>query len=235
MLNFEFKSYDHIRYQDGRVVSGPHGGANRVITVNPDKQNRDGFLVTIYNADGLHPLWRDNVQMGTKTMRIISKTESLVRMQGYGFMMDDYAFDIYHHDGNILKCTLYLLERNVKIEYLSHENKNSVSTSVQKEEDIIGQDLSIFQDFLTNWHTSLPMSEKIQVAYKTDKLTNEGVVYQNSGYFNEAITYYKMALSVMPINDDALRNIEQCYRAVGDLENAILCGLKLKVLENYKN
>ena len=34
-LNFIFKSSDHNRYENGILVSGPHGGAPREIKVEP--------------------------------------------------------------------------------------------------------------------------------------------------------------------------------------------------------
>ena len=30
-LNFVFKSSDHLRYENGKHVSGPHGGAGRAV------------------------------------------------------------------------------------------------------------------------------------------------------------------------------------------------------------
>ena len=35
-LDFVFKSSDHLRYENGRQVSGPHGGARRAVKVEPN-------------------------------------------------------------------------------------------------------------------------------------------------------------------------------------------------------
>lgn len=36
LLNFIFKSSDHLRYENGEHVSGPHGGARRAVKVEPN-------------------------------------------------------------------------------------------------------------------------------------------------------------------------------------------------------
>ena len=68
-LNFVFKSPDHLRYENGRHVAGPHGGAGRAVKVEPNIngcegyniRGGDGYIVTVYNLDGNHPLWQNNV------------------------------------------------------------------------------------------------------------------------------------------------------------------------------
>ena len=70
-LNFVFKSSDHLRYENGRHVSGPHGGAGRAVKVEPnvngcegyDIESGDGYIVTVFNLDGNHPLWQNNGQV----------------------------------------------------------------------------------------------------------------------------------------------------------------------------
>ena len=68
ILNFLFESSDHLRYENGIHVAGPHGGANRAVKVEPNingcsgynLQGGDGYIVTIYNLDGAHPVWQNN-------------------------------------------------------------------------------------------------------------------------------------------------------------------------------
>jgi hypothetical protein len=62
-LDFVFKSPDHIRYENGKHVSGPHGGAGRAIKVEPNINGGEGVSVTMYNLDGNHPVWQNNVQI----------------------------------------------------------------------------------------------------------------------------------------------------------------------------
>jgi hypothetical protein len=79
-LDIVFKSSDHLRYENGIHVSGPHGGTGRVVKVEPniygyegyDIKVGDGYIVTVFNLDGNHPIWQNNVQMSPKPMRIIS-------------------------------------------------------------------------------------------------------------------------------------------------------------------
>ena len=60
-LNFVFKSPDHIRYENGKHVSGPHGGAGRAVKVEPNISGGEGYTVTLYNLDGNHPVWQSNI------------------------------------------------------------------------------------------------------------------------------------------------------------------------------
>ena len=120
-LNFVLKSYDHLRYENGKHVSGPHGGANRAVTVEPNKKNGEGYLVAIYNLDGNHPIWRDNVQMAPKQMKIIQKTIDKVVLRGHGYdargsSFADYGMTIHLKNSDIEKCILHMHDRNVDIE-----------------------------------------------------------------------------------------------------------------------
>ena len=64
-MNFVFKSSDHLRYQNGEHVVGPHGGAGRAVKVEPNINGcegynisgGDGYIVTVFNLDGNHPVW----------------------------------------------------------------------------------------------------------------------------------------------------------------------------------
>ena len=80
-----FTSSDHIRFQDGQDVSGHNYGANRRIVIEKDIEGGEGYTVTMYNLDGIHPLWQNNVQMAPKRMRIINVDNSIVQLRGYGF------------------------------------------------------------------------------------------------------------------------------------------------------
>lgn len=123
-LNFLFKSGDHIRYQNGFHVSGPHNGAARALKVEPNISRREGYTVTLYNLDGIHPHWQDNIQMAPKQMKIISQNENTVVLRGYGFdslgaPFDDYGLTIHYEGKNVMKCVLHMHDRNVDIEYLA--------------------------------------------------------------------------------------------------------------------
>ncbi|MBF1457040.1 MAG: hypothetical protein HXN56_06575 [Prevotella nigrescens] len=136
-LNFTFKSSDHLRYENGVHVAGPHGGANRAVKVEPNIngcngyniQGGDGYIVTIYNLDGMHPAWQNNVQMSPKPMRIVSQSVDKIVLRGYpvqamspfgwiDFNGEDYGLTIYIQDEEVDKCVLHLHDRKIDLEYL---------------------------------------------------------------------------------------------------------------------
>jgi hypothetical protein len=122
-LNFVFKSADHLRYENGNHVSGPHGGARRAIKVEPNISGGEGYTVTTYNLDGNHPLWQNNIQMAPKQMKIIKQTTNEIVLRGYGFdqmggSFSDYGLTIQFKDENVNKCILHMHDRKVDIEYL---------------------------------------------------------------------------------------------------------------------
>ena len=57
-----FDSSDHIRFQNGQNVSGHNYGCNRRLVIEKNIQGDEGYTVTMYNLDGIHPLWKNNVR-----------------------------------------------------------------------------------------------------------------------------------------------------------------------------
>jgi hypothetical protein len=122
-LNFLFKSSDHLRYEHGRHVSGPHGGAGRAIKVEPNIQGGEGYTVTLYNLDGNHPQWQNNVQMAPKQMRLVAQYADKLVLRGFGYDMfggsfSDYGLTIFFQKDTVAKCVLHMHDRGVDIEYL---------------------------------------------------------------------------------------------------------------------
>lgn len=118
-LEFVFNSSDHIRYENGIKVSGPHGGAPRAIKVEPNINGGEGSTVTLYNTDG----GQANVQMAPKQMKIKQADENKTELIGFGsdsmgFSFTDYGLTVFHSNGKITKCILHMFDRNVDIEYL---------------------------------------------------------------------------------------------------------------------
>jgi hypothetical protein len=139
-LDFVLKSPDHLRYENGKHVSGPHGGAGRAVKVEPnvngcegyDIESGDGYIVTVFNLDGNHPLWQNNVQMTPKPMRIISQSSDKIILRGYptramspfgwvDFNGSDYGLTINFKNGQLENCILHMHDRNVDIEYQKGE------------------------------------------------------------------------------------------------------------------
>lgn len=133
-LNFIFKSPDHIRYENSKHISGPHGGAARVIKVEPEEIYEDNYIVTIYNSDGNHPLWQNNVQMSPKQMKIIEQDSNKIVLRGWGNdamgePFANYGLIINHRNDDILNCILRLYDRNVDIKYLSQYDLDNPKNS----------------------------------------------------------------------------------------------------------
>ena len=122
-LDFVFKSSDHLRYENGRHVSGPHGGARRAVKVEPNISGGEGVTVTMYNLDGNHPVWQNNVQMAPKQMKVIEQTNDKIVLRGYGHdamgaSFADYGLTIKLKNGELENCILHMHDRGVDIEYL---------------------------------------------------------------------------------------------------------------------
>lgn len=91
-------------------------------------------------------------------------------------------------------------------------NKINLVDSNLKESEF--EELLKFQE---KWST-MTLTEKQQIAHETDRLNNIGAHYYNEDNFDDAIKYFKMALKVMPINNDALKNLIICYKYIGEFE-----------------
>lgn len=107
--DFVFRSSDHLRYENGRHVSGPHGGAPRAMKVEPNISGDEGYIVTMFNIDGGQAV----VQMAPKQMKLISTDDEKIQLKGYGrdaagASFTDYGLTIYHDNGNIEKCVLHI-------------------------------------------------------------------------------------------------------------------------------
>ncbi len=120
--NLQFHSTDHIRFQNGLDVSGHNKGCNRGIEIINHPDVEDAFLVTIYNLDGNHPVWGDNVQMAPKRMRIVYNSNNVIKLQGFGYdrmgtPFSDYGLSIYSENNLITKIVLHMIDRSIDIEY----------------------------------------------------------------------------------------------------------------------
>lgn len=122
-LNFEFTSSDHLRYENGKHVAGPHGGAKRLLKVEPNISGNEGYTVTLFNLDGIHPLWKNNVQMAPKQMKVIREEPGKIVLRGYGRdsmggNFEDYGITVMIENSEVVKCVLHMIDRGVDIEYL---------------------------------------------------------------------------------------------------------------------
>ena len=118
-----FDSSDHIRFQNGQNVSGHNYGCNRRLVIEKNIQGDEGYTVTMYNLDCIHPLWQNNVQMAPKRMRIINVDSNIIQLRGYGFDMmgasfADYGVSLLIENNVISRAQLDMYDRNISIVYL---------------------------------------------------------------------------------------------------------------------
>lgn len=121
--SIRFESTDHIRYQNGRDVSGHNKGARRGVEIKPNIWGGEGYTVTIYNQDGNHPLWGNNVQMAPKQMRVVKQDGDKVELRGFGHdpmgePFSDYGVTVHFAGDAVEKIVLHMHDRSVDIEYL---------------------------------------------------------------------------------------------------------------------
>ena len=119
-LEFVFHSSDHLRYENGRHVSGPHGGAPRAIKVEPNISGNEGYTVTMFNTDGGQAV----VQMAPKQMKLVRADSNKLELKGYGYdqmgsSFADYGLTVFLDGQRIEKCILHMYDRGVDIEYLT--------------------------------------------------------------------------------------------------------------------
>lgn len=223
-LNFVFNSSDHLRYENGRHVSGPHGGAPRAVKVEPNITGNIGYTVTMFNTDG-----QTSVQMAPKQMKIIQQANNKIVLRGYGYdnmgsSFADYGLSVFYKNNDIEKCILHMHDRNIDIEYLKSDSQ------VQQSEHSNENGIEIIKEFL-NKFIPQPRHIKLDLADKTDNLNNIGNDYYESGDINNAILYYNKALDIYPINDDALKNLIVCYKKTGKYDKIYEAQEKLDFLK----
>ena len=118
-----FDSSDHIRFQNGQNVSGHNYGCNRRLVIEKNIEGGEGYTITMYNLDGIHPIWQNNIQMAPKRMRVVSVNDDIVELRGYGFdqlggNFADYGLSILFVNDAISRLQLNMYDRNVCILYL---------------------------------------------------------------------------------------------------------------------
>ena len=127
-----FDSSDHIRFQNGNDVTGHNYGCNRRLVIEKDIQGNEGYTVTMYNLNGMHPLWQNNVQMAPKRMKIVNVDDNIVELRGYGYdenalamgaplemaSFENYGVVLMIEDGEIVRAQLNLHDKDVCIVYL---------------------------------------------------------------------------------------------------------------------
>lgn len=147
-----FDSSDHIRYQNGKAVSGHNYGANRRVVIENNVDGGPGYTVTLYNMDGVNPLWKNNIQMAPKPMRIVDVEGNVVELRGYGYDamggdFSDYGILLLIEDHAIKRVQLNLYDRGVSILYLKTEIMDSSQSLTQVRIDSFSFEPSRFEEW----------------------------------------------------------------------------------------
>ena len=126
-----FDSSDHVRFQNGQDVSGHNYNCHRRITIEKNIEGGEGYTVTMYNMDGVHPFWQNNIQMSPNRMKIVNKHENIIEFRGYGYDENALAFGapmeaasfanygvvIKIENNHIVLAQLNMFDRHVSIVY----------------------------------------------------------------------------------------------------------------------
>lgn len=110
-----FDTSDHIRFQNGKDLSGHNYGRNRRFVIEKNIEGGEGYTVTMYNLDGLHPIWKNNIQMAPKRMRIVSVNNNIVELRGYGYDENALAIGVPLSDASFASYGVILLIEGSKI------------------------------------------------------------------------------------------------------------------------
>ncbi len=119
-LDIVFRSSDHLRYENGRHISGPHGGAKRAVKIEPNTNGGKGYTVSMYNTDN----GGAELQMAPKQMKLVDMGMGQIMLRGYGLdqmgsPFSDYGLTLFHsEEGRIEKMILHMYDRGVDIHYL---------------------------------------------------------------------------------------------------------------------
>jgi hypothetical protein len=141
--DLKFISDDHIRYQNGKDATGHNYDCWRGIRIQDNISGSSGYTVTVYNLDGKHPVWGNNIQMSPKQMKIIEQTNSLIKLKGFGSdslgsSYADYGLTLILNNNAVEKITLHLYDRKVDIEYFkSREGRTDMNMPLIPSTDVL--------------------------------------------------------------------------------------------------
>jgi TPR repeat protein len=209
----------HERYENGiKVSDDSKTPAKRSLKIETNISGDEGYTVTIYNLDGEHEFWQNNIQMSPKKMKVIQQTPHKIVLRGYGhdpmgFPFSGYGLTLYLDNGQINKCTLHLHDRNVDLEYLDikterfPESDNNDSDTVKQYRKSAEEGNATAQTILgylylqgeegvpQNYHEAIKWFQKSAAQGNAIAQYNLGVCYYNGWgvitNYHEAMKWYK--------------------------------------------
>ena len=118
-----FDSSDHIRFENNKPVTGHNYNCHRRLVIEKNISGEEGYTVTLYNLDGPHPIWNDNIQMAPKRMRIINISDDVIELRGFGedqlgCSFADYGLSLRIVNDEITIAQLNMFDRYTCIVYL---------------------------------------------------------------------------------------------------------------------
>jgi hypothetical protein len=127
ITNVCFKSTDHKRFNSGVPTGVDNSGCNRAIEIKPDTRYENSYFVTLYNLDGDHLMWGNNIQIAPKRMKVVMSSEDTIVLRGYGSdpmladrppqVQDAFGITLHLKDGGIVYISYHYHDRDVRIDY----------------------------------------------------------------------------------------------------------------------
>jgi len=122
LSNLFFESFRHERYENGIQVSNSIDVGRAIRIEDNIDEDEEGYTVSIYSLNELHPHWKNYLMMSPKQMKVVKKTDGQTILRGYGAdsmgnSFSDYGIRIYHKGQHIEKVVSIMHDRNVEIAY----------------------------------------------------------------------------------------------------------------------
>ncbi len=127
---FSFQSTSHQRYEKNEPKMGLQHCLRTINVLRNTKGCKGyllepgiGYIVQLINDDIGKP------NMSDKPMNLLRKTNEIVELRGFPIKAlspfgwqdvdySDYGLSIHYQNGEIIKCILYMFDRDIRIEYL---------------------------------------------------------------------------------------------------------------------
>ena len=188
----------------------------------PSVQPGDGYFFTIFN-DNL-----GRAQLGTKPVRLVTANEDYLVFRGYNVLAlgpfglidpgnTDYGVAIFLKNRMIRKIAFYRYDTHKSYEYahtsnrydllgLNLSNQGAIKIT-ETEDDYLDIDFETVKrnaESFKRRFSMMSMSEKVRLAFETDRIFNKGITYWTNDDRETAMKYFAEALKVYPINTDVI-------------------------------